>query len=208
MALLKGEKGMNLDYITINGLDANTKKRIEEDLAKGGYTGSKSAYVTALMNDGLDKREAIRGVTSEKDFQSLYAKASAIEEKLSEVSSREYESGSGMEVYKILAVKTYRLLELLADSMGLDHGGRAYRLVQLADGLLQDAPRMRFLREAIEPQILAEREELREDDLAVHGLRQRRQAHLPQQQRDPGGRDRKRLRGCLQPGRRIRFDVP
>jgi hypothetical protein len=52
---------MNLDYITINGLDANTKKRIEEDLAKSGYTGSKSAYVTALMNDGLDKREAIRG---------------------------------------------------------------------------------------------------------------------------------------------------
>jgi len=79
---------MNLDYITINGLDANIKKRIEDDLAKSGYTGSKSAYVTALMNDGLDKREAIRGVTSEKDFQSLYAKASAIEEQLEGMSQR------------------------------------------------------------------------------------------------------------------------
>jgi DNA invertase Pin-like site-specific DNA recombinase len=70
------------------------------------------------------------------------------------------------------------------------------------------APRMRFLREAIEPPFLAEREELREDDLAVHGLRQRRQAHLPQQQRDPGGRDRQRLRGRLQPGRGVGFHLP
>jgi hypothetical protein len=47
--------------------------------------------------------------------------ASSIEEKLGEVSSRQCESGAGMEVYKVLAVETYRLLELLVDSMGLDH---------------------------------------------------------------------------------------
>ena len=121
MALLKGEKGMNLDYITINGLDANTKKRIEEDLAKSGYTGSKSAYVTALINDGLDKREAIRGVTSEKDFQSLYAKASAIEERLEGMSQRQCEGGADAEVYKILLIEMYRLLELLVNSRGIDH---------------------------------------------------------------------------------------
>jgi hypothetical protein len=127
---------MNLDYITINGLDANTKKRIEDDLAKSGYTGSKSAYVVALMNDGLDKREAIRGVTSEQDFQSLYAKASSIEEKLGEVSSRQCESGAGMEVYKILAVETYRLLELLG---GFD-GARPRRDRQGAEGRPADQP--------------------------------------------------------------------
>ena len=56
---------MQFDYITINGLDQATKERILKDIEASGYKGSKSNYIVSLMNDGLDKREGLRGLRGE-----------------------------------------------------------------------------------------------------------------------------------------------
>ena len=65
---------MQLDYITINGLDQLTKERIEKDIKSSGYKGSKSSYVVSLMNDGLDKREALRAISSKEEIKNLNEK--------------------------------------------------------------------------------------------------------------------------------------
>ena len=65
---------MQLDYITINGLDQLTKERMEKDIESSGYKGSKSSYVVSLMNDGLDKREALRAISSKEEIKNLNEK--------------------------------------------------------------------------------------------------------------------------------------
>lgn len=71
---------MDFDYITLNNVDEETKRRMKEDIERANYKGSKSAYVSGLIRDGLDRREAMRSVSDEKDVAKLDEGISSLKE--------------------------------------------------------------------------------------------------------------------------------
>lgn len=112
---------MNLDYITINGLDLETKKRMEEDIRKSNYPDNKTAYCVGLLRDGLDKREKLRELTSNEDVEDIRSSLKELKGKLESIEKTQCEEVLKEEVYRKLLIENYRLLIALCDAFTVDH---------------------------------------------------------------------------------------
>ncbi len=106
---------MQFDYITINGLDQATKERILKDIESSGYKGSKSNYVVSLMNDGLDKREGLRAISSKEEFKNLDERLSSQKEILDSLLEKECEGKIDEQVLKKLLIRMYWMLYEIAE---------------------------------------------------------------------------------------------
>lgn len=111
---------MDFNYITINGLDEDTRLRMERDVSKSGYKGSKTAYVSGLIRDGLDKHESLRNIPSEEELHSLEESLSSINETVSEILKRGCQGDGKGEIDRLLLIEIYRMLEALMDATGID----------------------------------------------------------------------------------------
>lgn len=111
---------MDFNYITLNGLDEETKKRMEKDVTAMGYKGSKSVYVSGLIRDGLDRRESLRAISDEKELSSLYERISSVDERVGQLLSDECQKTPQDQVDRLLLVEVYRMLESLLDTLGID----------------------------------------------------------------------------------------
>ncbi len=98
---------MQFDYITINGLDQATIERILKDIEASGYKGSKSNYVVPLMNDGLDKREGLRAITSKEEIKSFDERLFSQKEVLDSLLEKVCEGKVEEKVYRILEIMDY-----------------------------------------------------------------------------------------------------
>ena len=106
---------MQLDYITINGLDQLTKERIEKDIKASGYKGSKSFYVVSLMNDGLDKREALRAISSKEEIKNLDEKLKEQGEAIEALLKGQCEGRIDEDIQKKLLLRIYWMLYELSN---------------------------------------------------------------------------------------------
>ena len=106
---------MRFDYITINGLDQNTKERILKDIESSGYKGSKSNYVVSLMNDGLDKREGLRAISSKEELKTLDERLSSQNEILDSILEKECEGKIDEQILKKLLIRMYWMLYEIAE---------------------------------------------------------------------------------------------
>ena len=106
---------MQFDYITINGLDQNTKERISKDIESSGCKGSKSNYVVSLMNDGLDKREGLRAISSKEEIKTLDERLSSQKEILDSLLEKECEGKIDEQVLKKLLIRMYWMLHEIAE---------------------------------------------------------------------------------------------
>ena len=106
---------MQLDYITINGLDQLTKERIEKDIESIGYKGSKSSYVVSLMNDGLDKREALRAISSKEEIKNLDEKLKEQGEAIEALLKGQCEGRIDEDIQKKLLLRIYWMVYELSN---------------------------------------------------------------------------------------------
>ena len=106
---------MQLDYITINGLDQLTKERMEKDIESSGYKGSKSSYVVSLMNDGLDKREALRAISSKEEIKNLDEKLKEQGEAIEALLKGQCEGRIDEDIQKKLLLRIYWMLYELSN---------------------------------------------------------------------------------------------
>ena len=111
---------LDFNYITLNGLDEETKKRMEKDVTAMGYKGSKSAYVSGLIRDGLDRRESLRVISDEKELSSLCEQISSIDDRLGQLLADECQKAPQDQVDRLLLVEVYRMLESLLNTLGID----------------------------------------------------------------------------------------
>lgn len=109
---------MQFDYITINGLDQATKERILKDIEASGYKGSKSNYVVSLMNDGLDKREGLRAISSKEEIKSFDEKLSSQKEVLDSLLEKVCEGKVDEQVSKKLLIRIYWMIYEIASKTG------------------------------------------------------------------------------------------
>lgn len=112
---------MQLDYITINGLDEATKERMEADIASSGYKGSKSGYCVLLINQALDQREKLRAITDKAESEKLFDTIKEQGKSIEAVRDAQCQSEISSEVYKDLLAQTYQLLVMIADFWNIDH---------------------------------------------------------------------------------------
>lgn len=118
--LSEDKKRMDLRYITINGLDPSVEKKMEEDLKRTGYSGTKSAYVTQLCSEALDARARRSQLTTQKDVDSLSAKMDAMSAKLDALADEFGKEKAESEVYRMLLCECYHALEMLLATQGGD----------------------------------------------------------------------------------------
>jgi hypothetical protein len=134
---------LQFDYITINGLDQNTKERILKDIESSGYKGSKSNYVVSLMNDGLDKREGLRAISSKEEFKTLDERLSSQKEILDSLLEKECEGKIDEQILKKLLIRMYWMLYEIAEKSNayvddIIHGS----MDELPIGLMNEQERM------------------------------------------------------------------
>lgn len=106
---------MQFDYITINGLDQATKERILKDIKASGYKGSKSNYVVSLMNDGLDKRESLRAISSKEEIQNFDERLSSQKEALDSLLEKVCEGKVDEQVLEKLLIRIYWMIYEIAN---------------------------------------------------------------------------------------------
>lgn len=111
---------MNLDYITINGLDVDVKKKLEEDMGKRNYTGPVSRYVTQLLNEALSQREKEAELTSKESVANIEERLMSIEEKLTSLEKAKYEKDWNDGFYQKLICRTNKEITLLCHNQGID----------------------------------------------------------------------------------------
>ncbi len=110
---------MQLDYITINGLDQETKERIRKDIESSGYKGSKSNYVVSLMNDGLDKREALREISSKDEIQTVKKMLDEQKETLKEILNNQCRKEIDESIYQKLLMRIFWMVSQLSEEKGI-----------------------------------------------------------------------------------------
>ncbi len=110
---------MQLDYITINGLDQETKERIRKDIESSGYKGSKSSYVVSLMNDGLDKREALREISSKDEIQTVKEMLDEQKETLKEILNNQCRKEIDESIYQKLLIRIFWMVSQLSEEKGI-----------------------------------------------------------------------------------------
>lgn len=109
---------MQFDYITINGLDQATKERILKDIEASGYKGSKSNYVVSLMNDGLDKREGLRAVSSKEEIKNFDERLSSQKETLDALLEKVCEGKIDERISMKLLIRIYWMIYEIAGKSG------------------------------------------------------------------------------------------
>lgn len=109
----ESKKKMSLDYITINGLDPAVRAKMEDDLRRPGYSGTKSAYITQLCSEALDARTRRSELTTQKDVDSLSAKMDSMQKWLDRIVSELSKSKAENEVYRMLLCEIYGLGEMI-----------------------------------------------------------------------------------------------
>lgn len=124
---------MQLDYITINGLDQLTKERIEKDIESIGYKGSKSSYVVSLMNDGLDKREALRAISSKEEIKNLDEKLKEQGEAIEALLKGQCEGRIDEDIQKKLLLRIYWMVYELSNKSNV-------YVDDIADGSMDELP--------------------------------------------------------------------
>lgn len=124
---------MQLDYITINGLDQLTKERIEKDIESSGYKGSKSSYVVSLMNDGLDKREALRAISSKEEIKNLDERLKEQGDILQSLLKNQCEGKIDEEIQRKLLLRIYWMVYELSNK------SQAY-VDDIVDGRMDELP--------------------------------------------------------------------
>lgn len=112
---------MQLDYITINGLDEATKERMEADIASSGYRGSKSGYCVLLINEALDYREKLRAITDKAEAEKLFDTIKEEGKAIQAIRDRQCRDGIETEINRDLIAQTYQLLVMIADFWNIDH---------------------------------------------------------------------------------------
>lgn len=110
---------MQFDYITINGLDQETKERIRKDIESSGYKGSKSNYVVSLMNDGLDKREALREISSKDEIQTMKEILDEQKETLKEILNNQCRREIDESIYQKLLMRIFWMVSQLSEEKGI-----------------------------------------------------------------------------------------
>ncbi len=110
---------MQFDYITINGLDQETKERIRKDIESSGYKGSKSSYVVSLMNEGLDKREALREISSKDEIQTVKKMLDEQKETLKEILNNQCRKEIDESIYQKLLVRIFWMVSQLSEEKGI-----------------------------------------------------------------------------------------
>lgn len=109
---------MDFDYITLNNVDEETKRRMKEDIERANYKGSKSAYVSGLIRDGLDRREAMRSVSDEKDVAKLDEGISSLKEGIDSLTRLYCQGIPKGEIDRLLLIKCYWMLMTLMQMEG------------------------------------------------------------------------------------------
>lgn len=110
---------MDFDYITLNNIDEETKRRMRKDVSDSGYKGSKSAYVTGLIRDGLDKRESLRAVSDKKEVERLGEGISSLKESLDSLTKLYCQGILKGEIDHLLLIECYWMLATIMESSGL-----------------------------------------------------------------------------------------
>ncbi len=110
---------MQFDYITINGLDQETRERIRKDIESSGYKGSKSNYVVSLMNDGLDKREALREISSKDEIQTVKKMLDEQKETLKEILNNQCRKEIDESIYQKLLIRIFWMVSQLSEEKGI-----------------------------------------------------------------------------------------
>lgn len=111
---------MSLDYITINGLDPAVRAKMEDDLRRTGYSGTKSAYITQLCSEALDARARRSELTTQKDVDSLSAKVDSMQKQLDRIVSAFSKSKAENDVYRMLLCEIYGLGEMILGALTND----------------------------------------------------------------------------------------
>ena len=114
---------MDFDYITLNNLDEETKERMGKDVTESGYKGSKSAYVSGLIRDGLDKRESLRAVSDKEEVAKLGEGISSLKGSLDSLTRLYCEGIPKGEIDRLLLIECYWMLLTLMEFEGLSADG-------------------------------------------------------------------------------------
>ncbi len=101
---------MNLDYITINGLNQSVKTMMEDDIKCSNYKGTVSAYVTQLLSEALSARREKTELADVSSVKEINKSLIDIENRLDGIESAQCLKVSEDEVYRQLICRIYMLL--------------------------------------------------------------------------------------------------
>lgn len=101
---------MNLDYITINGLNQSVKTMMENDIKCRNYKGTVSAYVTQLLSEALSARREKTELADVSSVKEINKSLIDIENRLDGIESAQCLKVSEDEVYRQLICRIYMLL--------------------------------------------------------------------------------------------------
>lgn len=111
---------MNLDYITINGLDSRVKEEMAADMKETCYSGTVSAYVTQLLSEALARRKEARALASKEAVEDVRKKLEAIDARLADMERFLYKKDGEDGVYRLLECRTFRAAKKACYALNVD----------------------------------------------------------------------------------------
>lgn len=111
---------MNLDYITVNGLNQSVKTMMEDDIKCRNYKGTVSAYVTQLLSEALSARREKDEIADASSVKEINKSLIGIEKRLDGIENAQCLKGSEDEVYRQLICRIYMFLVRMCYLQNID----------------------------------------------------------------------------------------